>query len=293
LILNCYHVHSKIDVPSSALRQDTSFNYEEINIQPSVPLVEPVASQHPRPAPRTYGSNAPAPRDYIDWTPLRPAAPILEADEHDNQSNDAIIPNRFIVRESPIQLPDGRETEMVYKTGQYTKLVALVICISLIPFGLCLLAFLPFCAFCKWTKDVDHIDPSSGHSVGTFYRGQIDAPRELKFNRYVAITEPSSRNNNHRNGRNQQRQTAVQPIPQQIVFKDESVTLPDGYNTVLQKRIGYCNLLAAFISVLLACWIFPLQPIITIACFCMPCFKDVEHIHPKTLNIVGVYYRYQ
>ena len=55
---------------------------------------------------------------------------------------------------------------------------------SLLPFGLCFLAFLPLCTKCKWAKDANHIDPVSNNLIGRFQRGTVDAPQMIKYHRY-------------------------------------------------------------------------------------------------------------
>ncbi|XP_019850185.1 PREDICTED: uncharacterized protein LOC109580979 isoform X2 [Amphimedon queenslandica] len=188
-----------------------------------------------------------------------------------------------LLRESP------NETTVQFKTGQYAKMVIVILFFSLLPFGLCFLAFLPLCTKCKWTKDAYHVDPVSNNIVGRFQRGTVDAPQMIRYHRYpppIQREQPVS----------QQAVGQLRAIPQLIVFGRKPANLPNIGSTITQKRIGYGNLLGAFI-VLLVMFFVPfgwvLLPVLTLSCFCLPCLKDVEHLHPQTGDIMGVYYQCQ
>ena len=90
----------------------------------------------------------------------------------------------------------------------------LLIFVALIPFGLFFLAFLPLCMKCKWMKDIEHIDPATGNTVGIYRRGVRDAPSVYTYYRHPdGVTGET---------------VTQQPIPLHIVFRDRPVKLPDG-----------------------------------------------------------------
>lgn len=181
----------------------------------------------------------------------------------------------LIVREEPIRLSDGNYTEVRYVTGEFAKQIMILIFIALIPFGLFFLAFLPLCMKCKWMKDIEHIDPTTGNTVGIYRRGVPDAPSVYTYYRHPEGVAGDT--------------VTQQPIPQLIIFKDRPVKLPDGNTTIVRKRIGASNL--ACVCALY--WIVFWSHLCYLGFFglCMTCLMDIEHIHPITREVVGVYYR--
>ena len=109
-------------------------------------------------------------------------------------------------------------------------------------------------------KDTEHIDPISGHIVGLYHKGKIDAPRQISFFRepdsHVSggeedddgDSEESHRRRTRSNGRRRpyrqhsrrsSRENSVrfqddnvtvpiEPIKLHVTFRDRPVLLPDG-----------------------------------------------------------------
>ena len=59
-------------------------------------------------------------------------------------------------------------TVVEYRAGALTFIICVVLCLILTEFGLCCLAFIPFCI--DATKDVYHITPTDGKVVGVYKR---------------------------------------------------------------------------------------------------------------------------
>ena len=66
-------------------------------------------------------------------------------------------------------------------------------------------------------KDIEHIDTETQNTVGLYRRCCPDAPGEYTFYRYPPGAEPGEDGT-----------ITQQPIPQQIIFRDRPVKLPDG-----------------------------------------------------------------
>ena len=76
------------------------------------------------------------------------------------------------------------KTLVRHKHGGYA-LGVIILFIIMFPFGLCAIPLLPFLFTkrTKWMKDTEHIDPISGHLVGVYRKGRVDAPRKISFYR--------------------------------------------------------------------------------------------------------------
>ena len=104
---------------------------------------------------------------------------------------------------------------MRYRPGALAKDVAMVMCLALCPLCLCCLVLIPYHKkSCRWLKDVEHFDPSTGEKLGCYTHNYSHSVVRGK----MQFTDTIKRR---------------QPVTQTIVFRSKPVQLPDGVSQKL------------------------------------------------------------
>lgn len=83
-----------------------------------------------------------------------------------------VVVQAAVFKDFPVTITDSKgqqvQTVLEYRNGILTWIVAGVICLLTIEFGLCCFALIPFCI--NGLKDVYHINPTDGNVVGVYRR---------------------------------------------------------------------------------------------------------------------------
>jgi hypothetical protein len=165
------------------------------------PPVRTAAEEHPRPriisrplnqtinptiALQRYGVNG---RTKPYYCTLK-ATPIIPSGGLDTPSGKVYpmggeIYKPLILRDQPVQLPNGSYTTIKYINGCFARGVMFFLlygCMFLVG-PLCLLALYPMCSSfgVKWMKDVLHTNPQDDSIIGIYYRGFQDAPSVYQY----------------------------------------------------------------------------------------------------------------